>query len=168
MEITTIAPFLDYYEKLRGRTLNIIKEIPPEHIEWTYKQGKFTIGDLIRHLATIERYMYSETVSGRQSAYPGCGKELAEGYENTVAYMNRLHLESMDLFAKLTDEDLQKKCFTPAGTPITTWKWLRAMCEHEIHHRGQIFIYLGMLDIKNPALYGLTAEEVQERSKPLK
>ncbi|MGE0635402.1 MAG: DinB family protein [Bacteroidia bacterium] len=168
MEITTIAPFLDYYEKLRGRTLNIIKKVPPEYIEWTYKQGKFTIGDLIRHLATIERYMYGETVSGRPSAYPGCGKELAEGYENTVAYMNRLHAESMQLFAKLTDEDLQKKCLTPAGTPITTWKWLRAMCEHEIHHRGQIFIYLGMLDIKNPALYGLTAEEVQERSKPLK
>ncbi len=168
MEITTIAPFLDYYEKLRGRTLNIIKEIPPAQIEWTYKQEKFTIGDLIRHLATIERYMYAETVSGRPSAYPGCGKELAEGYENTVAFMNRLHTESMDIFAKLTDEDLQKKCLTPAGTPITTWKWLRAMCEHEIHHRGQIFIYLGMLDIKNPALYGLTAEEVQKRSKPLK
>lgn len=74
MEITTIAPFLDYYEKLRGRTLNIIKEVPPEHIEWTYKQGKFTIGDLIRHLATIERYMYGETVSGQPSAYPGCEK----------------------------------------------------------------------------------------------
>ena len=168
MEITTIAPFLDYYEKLRGRTLNVIKEIPPAHIEWTYKPGKFTIGDLIRHLATIERYMYGETVSGRPSAYPGCGEELAEGYENTVAFLNKLHVESMDIFSKLTDEDLQKKCFTPAGTPITTWKWLRAMCEHEIHHRGQIFIYLGMLDVKNPALYGLTAEEVQARSKPLK
>jgi uncharacterized damage-inducible protein DinB len=167
MEITTIAPFLDYYEKLHGRTLTVIKEIPPAHIEWTYKQGKFIIGDLIRHLATIDRYMYAETVSGRPSAYSGCGKELAEGYENTVAFMNKLHAESMDIFSKLTDEDLQKKCFTPAGTPITTWKWLRAMCEHEIHHRGQIFIYLGMLDVKNPALYGLTAEEVQERSKRL-
>lgn len=167
MEITSIAPFLDYYEKLRSRTLKIIKEIPPDKIEWTYREGKFTIGDLIRHLATIERYMYAETVSGRPSAYPGCGKELADGYGNTVLFLNKLHAESMEIFAKLSEEDLQKKCLTPAGTPITTWKWLRAMCEHEIHHRGQIFIYLGMLEVKNPALYGLTAEQVQERSKPL-
>lgn len=80
--------------------------------------------------------------------------------------MNRLHVETMQLFAK-TIEELHKKCFSPVGVPITTWKWLRAMCEHEIHHRGQKFIYLGMLDIKNPTLYGLTAEEVQQRSKPL-
>src|SRR6202007_1018819 len=147
MEITTIAPFLDYYEKLRGRTLNIIKSVPPDKIEWTYKQGKFTIGDLIRHLATIERYMYAETVSGRPSAYPGHGTELASGYENTVAFMNRLHAESMVTCSKLSDSARQKKCLPPANTPITAWKWLRAMAEHEIHHRGQIFIYLGMLDV---------------------
>ena len=59
--------------------------------------------------------MYGETVSGRPSAYPGCGKELAEGYENTVAFMNRLHAESMELFAKLSDEDLQKKWVSAAN-----------------------------------------------------
>jgi uncharacterized damage-inducible protein DinB len=38
------------------------------------------------------------------------------------------------------------------------------MIEHEIHHRGQIYIYLSLLDAPNPPLYGLTSEQVQERS----
>ena len=52
--------------------------------------GAFTFGDLIRHLATIERYMYAETVAGRPSRYPGCGRELADGYEAVLAYANQL------------------------------------------------------------------------------
>ena len=47
---------------------------------------------------------------------------------------------------------------------ITTWKWLRAMCEHEAHHRGQIYLMLGMLEVPTPPLFGLTSEEVRARS----
>ncbi len=107
MEIRSIAPFLDYWRTIRGRTRRVVACIPPDQIEWSPHPGKFTFGDLVRHLATIER---------------------------------------------------------SAGTPITTWKWLRAMVEHEAHHRGQIYLMLGLLNIPTPPLYGMTSEEVQARS----
>ena len=133
-------------------------------MDWTYREGKFTLGDLVRHIATIERYMFAETVSGRPSRYAGCGKELADGYATILEFAERLHRESMQIFAQLTGEDLNRKCATPDGAPITTWKWLRAMVEHEIHHRGQIYLYLSMLGVPTPPLYGLTSEQVRERS----
>lgn len=37
------------------------------------------------------------------------------------------------------------------------------MTEHEIHHRGQIYFCLSMLDVPTPPLYGLTSEQVIER-----
>jgi uncharacterized damage-inducible protein DinB len=165
MEIESITPFLEYFERVRERTLKVIKSIPPDRIDWTYKEGKFTFSDLIRHLATIERYMYAENAQLKPSRYPGHGKELADGYEEVMAFMDRLHGEAMAIFANLTNEDLKKKCVTPGGATITVWKWLRAMVEHEIHHRGQIFLYLSMLDVRTPPIYGLTSEEVRERSK---
>ena len=55
------------------------------------------------------------------------------------------------------------KCTTPAGVEMTTWKWLRAMIEHEIHHRGQMFTYLRILGVDPGALFGLTSEQVAER-----
>jgi len=164
MEIQTINPFLDYFERIRERTLRVIHSIPPEQIEWTYKEGKFTFGDVIRHLATIERFMYAENVQLKPSRYPGHGRELADGYDNVLQFMNRLHSESMEIFRGLSDADLQRKCVTPGGAPIATWKWMRAMVEHEIHHRGQIYLYLGVLGVPAPPLYGLTSEEVRERS----
>lgn len=163
MDINTIGPFLDYYEKIRQRTLKVIKCIPPEKIDWTYKGEKFTLADLIRHIASIERYMYAENVQLKPSRYPGHGKELADGYENVLAYMDRMHKESMEIFSRLSDEDLQKKCKTPGDAEIAIWKWLRAMVEHEIHHRGQIYIYLSMIGVSASPIYGLTSEEVYKR-----
>jgi len=165
MEIRTIDPFLIYYEKIRHRTMRVIKCIPPQRLEWTYQDGKFTFGDLIRHLAATERFMFAENVQFRKSSYPGHGRELADGYDEVMGYMDNMHHESMEIFARLTDESLQRKCLTPGGATITVWKWLRAMIEHEIHHRGQIYLYLGTLGVATPPLYGLTSEEVLERSK---
>jgi uncharacterized damage-inducible protein DinB len=164
MEKETVESFLEYFERIRERSLRVIRCIPPDKIDWTYREGKFTFADMIRHLAAIERYMYAENVKLRPSRYPGHGKELADGYEGVVQYMNRMHAESVEIFRSLSDEDLQQRCLTPGGASITVWKWLRAMIEHEVHHRGQIYLYLGMLDIVTPPLYGLTSEEVLERS----
>ena len=165
MEIRSVGPFLDYFEKIRQRTMRVVKCIPPEKLDWSYRPDKFTLGDLLRHLAATERFMFAENVQFRKSIYPGHGKELAAGFDEVLAYMNRMHGEAMLIFSKLSDEDLQRKCLTPNETQITVWKWLRAMTEHEIHHRGQIYLYLAMLGVATPPLYGLTSEEVLERSR---
>lgn len=164
MEIRSVRPFLDYWASLRGRTRRLVQCIPPDRLEWTQREGAFTLGDQVRHLAAIERYMYAETLSGRPSRYQGCGRELADGFDAVVAYLDRLDGESVAIIGALSDGDLERKCLTPAGTAITTWKWLRAMCEHEAHHRGQIYLMLGMLGIPTPPLFGLTSEEVRARS----
>lgn len=164
MEPKSIREFLEYYEKVRQRTLKVIACIPPEKFDWSCREGKFSFADLIRHVAAIERYMYSENAQRKPSRYPGHGKELADGPERVLEFFNSMHSESMAIFGKMTDDDLQQKCITPGGTSITIWKWMRAMVEHEIHHRAQIYTYLGMLGIATPPIYGLTSEEVRERS----
>lgn len=164
MEIQNLDVFLEYLDKVHQRTMRVVRCIPPDQLEWTFREGKFTLGDLVRHMAAIERYMFAETVAGRPSRYNGCGKELADGYENVVMFMERMHRESVEIFSRLSPEDLKRKCATPEGAQITVWKWLRSMLEHETHHRGQIYLYLAMLDVPTPPLYGLTSEQVRERS----
>lgn len=160
-----VAAFLEYFEKVRQRTSRVVACIPAERLEWTWRDGKFTLGDLVRHIAAIERYMYAENVQGRPSRYPGHGRELADGLPAVRAFFDRAHAESMAIFQSLSDSALAGKCVTPAGAPITTSKWLRAMVEHEIHHRGQIYTYLAMLDVPTPPIYGLTSEEVRALSQ---
>ena len=159
-----VAEFVSYFDKIRERTVRVAACVPPEKIDWTYREGKFTLGDLMRHLGAIERWMFAENAQRRPSAYPGHGRELADGRDAIVDYMSRMHAESMAIFHSLTDDDLEKKCMTPGGVELRIGKWLRSMVEHEVHHRGQIYLYLAMLQIPTPPLYGLTEEEVKLRS----
>lgn len=163
MTAIEFSEFMDYYSKVKQRTYKIIQKIPVDKIDWTFREGKFTLGDLVRHMAAIERFMYAENAQFKPSRYSGCGKELADGYESIVTFFTEMNRQSMEIFRKLTTDDLNKKCITPAGGEITLWKWLRLMGEHEIHHRGQIFIYLSMLGVQTDPLYGLTSEQVAMR-----
>jgi uncharacterized damage-inducible protein DinB len=162
--MTDLAVFLQYLDSVHGRTRRLVELIAPESLEWTPAAGKFSFGDIVRHLANIERFMYAETVRGRPSAYSGHDRRFADGYDAVVAYYDRLHDESRAIFASLTPAQWEGKCLTPAGAPITTWKWLRAMIEHEAHHRGQLYLMLGMRGVATPPIYGLTSEEVAAMS----
>jgi len=164
MEIRDLGVFLDYFGRLHQRTMRVVRCIPPDKVDWRFREGKWTIGDLARHIAVINRYMFVETLQGRPSRYAGCGRELAESYDEIISLMEGLHGESVEMLSSLTD--LEAKCTTPDGAAMAKWKWMRAMVEHEIHHRGQIYIYLAMLDVPTPPLYGLTSEQVMERSVP--
>lgn len=155
-----VNSFLKQYESIRKRTLRLIEVVQPQHLDFSYKKGKFTLADQIRHIGAIERYLYAETIADRENMYKGCGKELADGYENIVAFLNQMHHESLRIFRSLSDSDLEEKCFTPTGYAIQKGKWLELLAEHEIHHRAEIYLYLNLLEVKTPPMYGLTAEEV--------
>ncbi|HWZ42723.1 MAG TPA: DinB family protein [Candidatus Saccharimonadales bacterium] len=165
MEVNNIQAFLEYYESVRKRTLKVVRSIPGDKFDWSYREGKFTLADMVRHIAAIERYMFAENVQFKPSRYPGCGRELAHGPENVLSFFDSMHQESVAIFSQLTPEDLEKKCITPAGSAITVWKWLRLMVEHEIHHRGELYMYLNLLGITAPPMYGLTSEQVRESSQ---
>ena len=153
----------DYFDRVRYRTHRVAVCIPEDRLEWRTKPGTFSLGDLVRHIAVTERYMWAESVLNRPSRYVSHGPELASGRDAVVDLLDRLHGESMAMFRSLTSEMLVGKCTTPEGGAITTWKWLRAMAEHEIHHRGQIYLMLNLLEVPTPPLYGLTSEQVRAR-----
>ncbi len=164
MEIRDLDVFLDYWRNMRARTERVLDCVPARRIEWRPAEGRFSFGDIARHLGAIERWMFAENVKGRPSRYPGHGTELADGADAVRDYLRRMHAEALEIFASLTPEELQRRCETPGGIRLGTWKWLRSMVEHEAHHRGQIYTMLGLLEVPTPPLYGLTSEEVRERS----
>lgn len=166
MEIRGVSAFVDYWEKVRERTLRVAATIPAEKLEWRWKEATYSPGDVLRHLAGVERWMWAENAARRPSRYPGHGEELARGLEAVRAYLGRCHSEAMEIFRGLSEADLAEKCETPAGAKLAVGKWLRLMVEHEIHHRGQLYLLLAMCGVSTPPLYGLTEEQVRAASGP--
>jgi hypothetical protein len=112
------SKFGEYWRGVRRRTRRLLPLVPDGRLEWSPAPGRWSFGDLFRHLAAIERWMYAENVRGLPSRYPGHGPELASGLVAVGTLMDRWHEESCAVFASLGPDRLAARCVAPAGPPL--------------------------------------------------
>src|SRR5277367_4629269 len=115
MEIRDPQEFLRYFGKIHQRTMNVVGAIPPDKVDWGFRPDKFTLGDVVRHIAAANRYIFLEVAKDNRSIYTGCGKEYGAYYDEIVAFTERLHGEAIEMLSLFTSEDLQRRCETPDG-----------------------------------------------------
>ena len=159
------SSFLRRYAAIRRRTRAVAECIPEEALEQRPAPGRFSPGDVVRHIAATERWMWAENARLRPSRYPGCGTELASGKEAVLEYLQTMQDQTVEVVAQLSPEDLERACETVGGVALPVWRWLELMLEHQIHHRGQLYQMLADLGVETPPLYGLTEAQVRARSE---
>lgn len=153
--------FLRYWMRIRQRTLAVADCVPADRLDWSAGRGAMTIGDLLRHIAVTERWLFVEIACGRPSRYVVHDSTVAQSSGDIRALLVRLHDESTQLVSAFTAPQWQARVTPPGGASLPAWKWLRAMCEHEVHHRGQLYLMLRLLDVPTPPIFGLTSEQVR-------
>jgi uncharacterized damage-inducible protein DinB len=152
--------FRKYWSRLRARTEAVLACLPHDRIDWSPGSGAMTFGDVIRHLALTERWLFVEVACGRLSRYESHDGRWGTSLTDVRALMTRLHGESDELLAAFSRVDFERQVVTPGGATLAAWKWLRAMCEHEVHHRGQLYLMLRLCGIATPPIFGMTSEAV--------
>lgn len=78
--------------------------------------------------------------------------------------MEKMHTETAQLLKPMTPEDLERRGITPHGKPAPAGALLRAMVEHEVHHREEMYVYLALPRVERPPLYGVTEPELRRYS----
>lgn len=145
-------------------TKKILERVPWEHQEWKPHEKSLTLGILATHIADIPHWV-SEIIHiddfDLQQHYKSVSASSFEEMMNI--YQDRLDKAVADL-EKVEDTDLMK-----------TWKFrngehiiaeapkvgiMRSIAfNHLIHHRGQLSVYLRLLDVPIPGMYGPSADE---------
>lgn len=161
--LQSVAAYSNYFEGVRRRTLNYIHAIPPEGLGWAPKPGEFNCGELIRHFGAAEK-MFTRVATEGIWSYPGHSSTGQESLEAAIASLEEDHLEALKRLGSISDEDLFKSQPSINGPPIKVWRWLMALVEHEIHHRSQLAVYLTMMGVEAPHIFGLGVEEIIART----
>jgi len=161
--ITTMREFTEYFDGVRRRTIGFFRTIPADMIDWAPKEGEYTCGDIIRHVATSES-MFSGVVADGAWRYDGHGREHGATLDQALALLDARHAAASATLAKVGDPALTqtRPPLEPGGRPIRGWRVLMAMCEHEVHHRSQLASYLTLMGVEAPDIFGLGVEDVAE------
>jgi uncharacterized damage-inducible protein DinB len=165
--IQSAESFIRYFDGIRRRTLTFAQTIPAEQIDWSPQAGEFTCGDILRHLAAVEKITIYAVVNKRWAAYPGHDRDLAHGLDEIIHYVAVTHAEAMSLLRALPDSELNQPRTALTGRPLKAWRLLMSVIEHEVHHRSQLASYLTVMGVEPPQIFGLEVDDVVTLSTKL-
>ena len=144
-------------------TRRVLERVPEDRLGWKPHARSMTLGQLALHVAQLPLgiAMLVERLTVEMPAVPlvqpASRREILDALDRSVAY-------AAERLAGWADADLEAQWTLTHGGAIIVARprgeMLRTlMLNHSYHHRGQLTVYLRLLDVAVPSVYGPTADE---------
>jgi uncharacterized damage-inducible protein DinB len=144
-------------------TKRVLERVPDDKLTWKPHPRAFSLGQLALHIAAgpgqIVAAASQDTAEAPNFAQPEAKsrQEVLETFSKSMASA-RTALKNMDDARLMSTWRLVKN-----GNPVMEVPriaFLRSiLMNHTYHHRGQLSVYLRMLDVPVPSIYGPSADE---------
>jgi uncharacterized damage-inducible protein DinB len=144
-------------------TRRLLERIPEDKLGWKPHAKSMALGALANHVATIPVAVAEMSVPdvkemGRFDTWPAPSKD------DILANHDKSLGRAKEIVSGFDDAKLQATWKMMAGDKeilkLPRAGLLRAvMLNHLYHHRGQLSVYLRLLDVPLPATYGPSADE---------
>lgn len=165
--MSTNASFIAELEQEGASTRKILSRVPAAQFSWKPHEKSYTLGVLASHIAELPTWV---GYTLKEDELDFAKMNYVRPQVNDEAGLMKLFEENLanakaDL-ADATDEEFMKNWTLRNGEQIffTMPKIavLRSMVfNHIVHHRAQLGVYIRLLDIPVPAIYGPTADETR-------
>ena len=146
-------------------TKKMLERIPEDKFDWTPHEKSRTLGQLASHVADLPAFLTSiltmddlDFAKGHYKAYDTkTPEELADLFQQKLD-------ETVQALQNTSDEKMQASFTLRSGDHVIAALprivAVRSMAfNHIVHHRGQLSVYLRLLDIPVPGMYGPSADE---------
>jgi uncharacterized damage-inducible protein DinB len=144
-------------------TKRVLEKIPDDKLGWRPHPKSFSLGQLAMHIAAVPGGIAAaigpDTMEVPNFTQPEAGsrQEILDTFSKSLATATST-LKGMDDARLGATWSLVRN-----GKPIMTMPriaFVRSiMLNHVYHHRGQLSVYLRMLDVPLPSIYGPSADE---------
>jgi uncharacterized damage-inducible protein DinB len=145
-----------------ANTRKAIARVPSDKGDWKPHPKSFSLGHLTQLVATMPGWITTMATKPDLDLATGRGYSL-ETTESLLETFDKLVAEARAAIANLTDADVAKPWSLKMGDRVLftspRGETIRSTVNHLIHHRGQLTVYLRLVDVPVPSLYGPTADE---------
>jgi uncharacterized damage-inducible protein DinB len=146
-------------------TKKMLERVPIEKALWKPHEKSYTLGRLATHIAEIPQWITRViTIDDFDFVVQGFSRHTAESQQELMSiFHDKLNKAIADL-ETMSDEDFDTRWIIRRGeqvigemskkVAVRSWGF-----SHFIHHRGQLSVYLRLLDVAVPGMYGPSADE---------
>jgi len=160
-----IDPLIMEFDRECSTTRKMLGRLPEGKLDWAPHAKSMTLGKLAHHLATIPHFVGTSLLgdgldvaaAGERPAVPSTANGFVELFNTSVAAAKSAMAQVDDAKATVpwTLSNNGKAMFTmPRIAFVRT-----ILLNHSVHHRGQLSVYLRLLDVPVPSIYGPSADE---------
>jgi uncharacterized damage-inducible protein DinB len=154
----------DFHQELRT-TRRVLERVPDEHLSWKPHPKSMSLGGLTTHIVNLlqwQLWTLEEDAFDLAAAPPSI-----EPFESRDQLLATFDKQAAALHEKLeaTDEGALAQTWSLRRGGAVLMEQPRASVlrgmglRHIVHHRGQLSVYLRLLDVPVPSIYGPTADE---------
>lgn len=160
---TIVDPILQEFRDEAPATRRLLERVPNDKLAWKPHPKSRSLGELAMHVASIPRIVEviattEEFAAGSRPPQP------VESADQIRAAFDANMKAAESALGKLNDQTVMAPFrFTFQGKEIFRKPRAAALrsnvLNHTYHHRGQLGVYLRLLDVPVPVVYGPTADE---------
>jgi uncharacterized damage-inducible protein DinB len=160
-----IDPYIMELDREASSTRKMLERVPDGKHDWAPHAKSMTLGKLATHVATLPSWSHSLTGDGFDIGVNSVGVPpppptvagLLTLFDKTISEA-KATLNTLDDGRAMGLWTLSMK-----GKPIFSMPRVAVVrtmiLNHGVHHRGQLSVYLRLLDVSVPGMYGPSADE---------
>jgi uncharacterized damage-inducible protein DinB len=159
-----IDALLPEFDHEMSTTRKVLERVPEEKFDWKPHSKSFSLGQLATHVSTIPMWGEMTITRSEIDIAAGQAPEMPASRADLLARFDRHAAATRAALAGATDAVMMSPWSLKRGneTIFTQPKaaiWRGFVMSHLIHHRAQLAVYLRLLDVPVPSMYGPSADE---------
>lgn len=154
---------LEFDEEM-GSTRRILERVPEHSFAWKPHEKSMTLGRLVSHIADLPNRAVA-IIAADTYVRPADFKPFqAASAQDLLEHFDAASHQAREALTGLQDDQLdvtwsmQMNGRTMASLPRAL-ALRRVFMDHLIHHRGQLSVFLRLLDVPIPGMYGPSADD---------
>ena len=146
-------------------TRRLLERVPGDKLDWKPHEKSFSLGQLAQHVAQLSFWItHTLAVDFFDVAAPMPRAEPATSTQELLDIFDQKRAEMLQALDAADDALLMRPWQMRNGEQVLQTMPTAAVIRgvginHLIHHRGQLSVYLRLLDVPLPMMYGPTADE---------
>jgi len=163
--MSELESMLREFSEEAATTRRVLERVPTDKLAWRPHERSMSLGQLALHIAMVPAAIVNITRSDSfdvsngsfTQPMPASMDEVHTALEQTIRTveqtLRQTTVDSAHAEWHLMFGDKELQCIPK----VSVWRSL--MLNHWYHHRGQLAVYLRLLDVPVPSIYGPSADE---------